>query len=127
MIPVREEGLWPKDYTPYYENMLDWGTADFVKALKRKEEDTHKLKFKAESKCRICNALIGGSVHVDDDVKQNVEWHWPEGYLHYIKRHFVVPSYEFRCFILNQKLQIQATDYKPPKKRFYFLLRKSNV
>ena len=54
--------------------------------------------YRGRSQCRLCNNSAGSYEFVMGDGDGN-QYHWPEGYMHYLTVHFVQPDPEFKQFI----------------------------
>ena len=46
--------------------------------------------------CRLCDDILGNTCHGD------FKYNWPEGYLHYVKKHNVKPSQHFIDHVRKQ-------------------------
>lgn len=83
------------------------GQNNFVEALKKIQNDSsvEKDQFKGYSSCRFGDKPHNGSAefHVG---KGNDKISWPEGYLHYVTKHNVIPSREFYKFVMNYSRKI---------------------
>lgn len=97
------EGYW---YNPYNataypmpvanETPFD-GKETFLSRLALLEEKANVVYFKGFSICRICNCANGNREY-------NLEnWHWPQGYRHYVETHNVIPSEAFMQFVMENK------------------------
>lgn len=55
--------------------------------------------YRGRSTCRLCRESNGSLEFAMVDPNDGVEYHWPEGYLHYLKTHYVQPDPDFKNFI----------------------------
>lgn len=67
----------------------------FLQKLSEIEELTHKIYYRGMSLCRCCRNVNGSFTH------EYQGWAWPQGYIHYIKVHNVVPPKDFYDFVLS--------------------------
>ncbi len=73
---------------------------DFIYELNNLISKCEKKSFLGPSNCRICNQPNGNSEYMF--TVNNNSFIFPEGYLHYIKKHGIVPSKEFKMAVLNK-------------------------
>lgn len=104
--PVHEptlEGFWYSKHTPNFPvpTPAPWPYSvpkeTFLKELRDVERKTEKIYYRGWSNCRICDKRNGTFTH------DMGEWRWPEGYIHYIEEHNVVPSLDFVIFIAGSR------------------------
>lgn len=108
------EGYWAKNHDdksqfpfPKSHDEPFIGQDEFVESL-RKIEDSKSVKVesqKGSSPCRFGDRAANGSQEYSVKLK-DTEVHWPEGYLHYVVDHNVIPSREFFRFVINFVKQI---------------------
>lgn len=99
-MKIRKEGFWYSKYEPHFpkpEQMGVWANKEnanrFCTLLKRVEKKARCKGYKGSSICRICKKKNGSTTFFYKN------WVWPEGLIHYIKEHNVVPSKTFMQFI----------------------------
>ena len=80
-------------------NDLPWkGQAQFVSKLRQVETVARDVAYRGWSGCRICGKTNGSHEYSYNG------WEWPQGLMHYIVDHNVVPSEEFIKMISDAKL-----------------------
>lgn len=101
----REEGFWndASNHYPQYPFPVphdgDWKRALFLNKLKQVEFDLcHREAYRGISPCRLCGCFNG------HETLSLENWHWPSGFIHYIRDHNVRPSDDFIAFIEEQYL-----------------------
>jgi hypothetical protein len=92
-------GYWYSTFEPQYpmpiaNNVPFPNKINIIKALQAKEAVAQKKFAKGWSTCRICKKS-NGSVEYESG-----NYTWPEGYLHYLEDHNVVPDSEFVKWLL---------------------------
>ena len=106
--PLRIEGYWWSANDPKYaaypwpeaRNKAWDGQLDLLAALKRLEEDDAQEEFyRGFSTCRLCGVGCGSSEFTLTD--KRFTWRWPSGLIHYIDKHNVKPSKDFRNFVFE--------------------------
>jgi hypothetical protein len=102
---------WPIAHTKPFPN-----EAFFIERLTMLQNDKTLFPYGANggalgfSPCRCCDKNSNGSSEYGI-AKDN--FYWPQGYLHYIKDHHVMPSQEFYNFVIEKtnSLQLLATPH----------------
>lgn len=80
------------------------GKGKFMAALvKRQKECPEPKACKGSSTCRLCGIKNGSSSYEHPD-----GWHWPDGYMHYVKVHNVKPSEAFHKFVLQNTSNLKT-------------------
>ena len=97
---MRKEGFWWSEYESAFPKPIEHPVPEadkeeFLTALVKKEKIAHVTYYKGYSHCRICECRNGTTEF------RSGSWIWPEGYEHYIEKHNVHPSAEFKQFILG--------------------------
>ena len=75
-----------------------WGAdrSHVIEQLARVEAMAYRVSYRGYSMCRLCGQRNGSrGLRLD-------RWEWPEGYMHYLVAHDVVPSREFEVFIRSR-------------------------
>lgn len=98
---IKRDGFWRaresdrKDLPFPVANVQAWdGMAEFLLALSRIEAVAECATYRGMSRCRICDKWNGNEEYTYKD------WIWPEGFSHYVRDHNVMPSSEFKEFVL---------------------------
>ena len=108
--PACTDGLpWPQpDATPWpdRETFLAHLQAVEARFLPRQH-----LRFMGHSLCRLCGAENGCGEFVD------ASFHWPSGYLHYVRDHDVRPSVEFVAWVAIEAARAPSRPSKADARR----------
>lgn len=102
-----------------YPQRSDEDNSEFIKKLLLIEEKIKKrelgeiIYYKGYSQCRLCEEEYIEDLFFEDKYNHtengNAEYtldlyQWPEGYIHYVKKHNIKVDREFKHFILNTKI-----------------------
>lgn len=105
------EGYWKDPYirsdTP--ENSeLPWPTPsievieqkdEIIRLILLKQKSAEVTSYRGISICRLCQKMNGSQEY--SYVHNNVEYVWPQGFIHYIEVHNVMPTKKFLDFLMN--------------------------
>ncbi len=109
------EGYWapPARYPTPVPSLVPWtGRQEFVDKLARVEQWAsdmgHVAQFRGMSNCRLCGEMNGFRQYSVPSARvEGKRLVWPEGLLHYVKDHAVLPSLEFYRLIMKMVLTTQ--------------------
>lgn len=107
----KKEGYWYSAQSPHLPHPIARtrqfkGKTEFLAALDAVEAKARKRQFKGFSICRVCDCANGSADH------SYKEWEWPSGYRHYVAKHNVEPTAEFRTFIMEAAESMQGPTNK---------------
>lgn len=88
-----------------------------VDHLKNNHEDNFVVGYRGSANCRLCDVSAGSHEYRMADT-DGTEYHWPEGYMHYLEKHYIEPDPEFKKFIESLHGSLigcchRLEDYKP--------------
>lgn len=101
---VHREGFWGEGISiPVHSDTVWRLKTDFIRKLLAIEDISEYTTYKGISLCRCC-----GNVNGNKEFSYR-GYYWPQGFLHYVSEHNVLPSETFSEFIDREYKNIRAT------------------